>query len=165
MALAVCVQNASVAAAPTAFPGNAYFVMSSKTLPQMFPANWIGLTVVAGRCSSPASSMLRRVGAVHQHLPVPAAAFACAIVRQEVEALEVLGVDTIRTLAVPRMVAVTTANGLPGVVLAILVQLVDLVCMLLLDAVTMVSAITPVSAVGHVWSKIVLESNVRFRIS
>ena len=51
------------------------------------------------------------------------------------------------------------------VVLAILVQLVDLVCMLLLDAVTMVSSITPVSAVGHVWSKIVLESNVRFRIS
>jgi len=48
---------------------------------------------------------------------------------------------------------------------AILVQLVDLVCMLLLDAVTMVSSITPVSAVGHVWSKIVLESNVRFRIS
>jgi len=46
---------------------------------------------------------------------------------------------------------------------AILVQLVDLVCMLLLDAVTMVSSITPVSAVGHVWRKVVLESNVRFR--
>ena|SRR6516225_6237276 len=56
---------------------------------------------------------LRRVRAVHQHLPVPGGGLRCAIVRQEVEALEVLGVDTIRTLVVPRMVAVTTADGRP----------------------------------------------------
>jgi len=53
-------------------------------------------------------------------------------IRQELDALEVLGVDTIRTLIVPRVVAITIA----GVVLSILVQLTDLVCMMLLDTVT-----------------------------
>jgi phospholipid/cholesterol/gamma-HCH transport system permease protein len=53
-------------------------------------------------------------------------------VREELDALEVLGVDTIRTLIVPRVVAITIA----GVVLSILVQLVDLVCMMLLDTAT-----------------------------
>jgi len=53
-------------------------------------------------------------------------------IRQELDALEVLGVDTIRTLIVPRVVAITLA----GVVLSMLVQLINIVCVLLLDSVT-----------------------------
>jgi phospholipid/cholesterol/gamma-HCH transport system permease protein len=53
-------------------------------------------------------------------------------IREELDALEVLGVDTIRTLIVPRVVAITIA----GVILSLLVQFVTIVGVVLLDSVT-----------------------------
>jgi phospholipid/cholesterol/gamma-HCH transport system permease protein len=66
-------------------------------------------------------------------------------VREELDALQVLGVDTIRTLIVPRVLAITFA----GVVLSILVLLINIVGVLLLDTLTVhQNAWTQFQAVG-----------------
>jgi len=53
-------------------------------------------------------------------------------IRQEIDALHVLGVDVMRSLIVPRVVAITIA----GVVLSMLVVLINIAGVLLLDTVT-----------------------------
>jgi phospholipid/cholesterol/gamma-HCH transport system permease protein len=59
-------------------------------------------------------------------------------IREELDALDVLGVDKIKTLIVPRVVAITVA----GLFLSLMVILVDLVCMIWLDTITVGQNVT-----------------------